>query len=340
MEHRTRKMIVAMLAAGLLAVAGFSGTASANGDRYSGDHQPKATHTQKPKATHAPDLKKLKCTVTPAATPTAVPTPTAVVVGDDESDGAAAPLHAGWTKATKDSKAGKEYKSGHTQRATKVACTLENLQKSADQKIAGQIKTLQRLIKSVNGAKYLTDAQKAALVAYANGVIADLNALKTKIDAETTIEAVQADLKELSTLTRSNKNVQRMIHLVGYAQKILDQATKYDVLAVDLAAAIAAAPAGIDTVKAQALLDDFKAHLASSRALAEPIPAQLLALTLAQLQSGEANPVLWQAQKDLMKSMHELQAARRDAHMIKKILGIDHQPKATPTVAPTPTPTV
>ena len=66
-------------------------------------------------------------------------------------------------------------------------------------RIDERVAALNVLIGKVNLKKHLTDAQKTALVADANTNINGLKALRTKLDAETTIAAARADVKSIYT---------------------------------------------------------------------------------------------------------------------------------------------
>jgi hypothetical protein len=334
MTHRRRNTLAAFLAAGLLVLTAVSSQAMAWGGRHPGwgdphpktSLQPKASHTAKP--THS--FKIVSCK--PTATPT--PTPTAVSV---------AQVRPGFGFGMR----GWKVFQGWMKDFDKTACTVDALRTSSDARIAKFVKSLQGLDTRIGKIAALTAGEKAGLTAEVNGEIADLNALKTKIDGETTIAAIQADLAALANESVYIRSISLQIGMIGGAENILASLAKLDAQVATFTTEIAAAPAGIDTAAAQKSLDDLKTRIAEAKSLVSPLPASLLALTEAQLRAGKADPTVAAAFKAYWRASFDTWMARRDAWVVQWILAgkpgfdgdKDHDKTPHPTATPTPTPT-
>jgi hypothetical protein len=347
MKHRNRNLVAALLAVGLMVVAGLSSTTLAHGPGgpgrggnpggpgASGKVVPSTKPTHKITDPTKPVVggktwtfpKTLDCTPAPVTSPTPVPSASAAIHGGKLTvKGVGQAFKDQWLKAV---------------------CSVQNLQAAADKLINGQIKSLQAEIARVGKIGALSASDKATLVGELNGVVGDLTALKTEIDGETTLAGVQADLVVLSADIKTGRAFGLQVSLVVGAENVLDKAAKDDTLATALAGQIAAAPSGIDTGAAQTLLTDLQAKVADARTLAGPLPASLLALTPAQLVAGKGDPTIAAARVALFKASWDLRVANHDASMIKWILAgkpndndkDDKSPKPSATPTPTPTPT-
>lgn len=319
MQNYRRNSLAALLAVGLLVLAGLSSAVLAHGDRNpgafsrpqptphadpSGKPTPKVHPASKPepsKGHKLPDCKPSAPTsASPALMSAATPTPVALKVSGGKTQ------H-GWSSKTQS-------------RMLEVACSIEGLRTATSKHAANDIRSLQRLLAKVAKSTTLTDSHRAALTAEINGLIAQLQALKVKIDAETTLEGLQADATALSKLFKGFHPVVKQVGLVMAADGVIAAGPKFDALETKFAALIAAAPAGTDTSKAQALLDDMKKQVAEAETLAGPLPAALLALTPAQFQAGAGDQVLKDARTALGKAQKDLRTANKDAHAITKLL--------------------
>jgi hypothetical protein len=342
MRSHHRNLVAALLAAGLLVVAGLGSTALAHGDRQPGASakpfptwhpKPSGQATHKPQATKAPAKSHIPgCII--VITPTASPTPTPVAL-EDES-GAPLAKTAIWNRDVR-TWAGKI-----SSRSLQVACSLDGLRTAAEKRADNYVRALQRLLTRVTKSKVLTDSDRAALSSEINALIADIKALRAKIHADTSLEELQPDVAALVKLLKNYRPLVKQAGLVMAADGVMAAGPRFDALVTKLEAVIAAAPDGEAKTKAQGLLDDLKAKVAEARSLAAPIPAALLAYTPEQLLSGPGAQALKDARTALAKAQKDLRTARTDAHKIIDALGLKWSdvfpkptPKATPTAAPT-----
>ena len=323
MTHRSRNSLAALLAAGLLVVSTLSGTALARNPgnpHFSAapqaslmpSHPAKPVHSMKPQAS-AHGAAAMDC-------------------GKLQADASAAPDASSTAPAM------------HKPNIT-VACALAAQQAAADKKIDKLIASLQDLRDGVSKLTSLAPTDQAGLLAEIDAAIADLQALRAKIDAETTVSGVQADRKALTGKDSEIRAIEIQVRVLAGLESVLSETEKLDAQAVALTTQLAAAPSGIDTVAAQRYLDDMKANIAAAKALAAPIPAELLALTPAQLQAGRSTPVLAEAFADLIRAGVDNLMARIDARIVTWILagmpgfqGHNQSPTAAPSaLAPTST---
>ena len=354
MKHRNRNMLAAVLAAGLLVLSALGSTALAHGGPGGGPggfgHNPGTTPkahpsgdpTQKVKPTHLPVT--LDCNKPPVS-PVPNSLKTGAGPGGDKRDGRSG----GWFGFAALKIAADKNRSNNDKTPPATACSLAALMTQADKKIAAQITSLNNVIVHVGKIVGLSAGDRAVLTGEINGLIGDLNALKVKIDAETTVAGIQADLVTLSKDSRYARSISSQVRLIGVAEDVIAKNAKLDALAITLAGQIAAAPAGIDTAAAQKYLTDMKAKLAASEALVAPLPAALLALTPAQLQAGKGDPTMAKIQFDVWQASFDSWKASFDSRVIGWILAgkpdsDDHHDKSpapsktpAPSVAPAPT---
>jgi hypothetical protein len=329
MKHRNRNMLAALLAAGLLVLSALGSAALAHGGPGRGPgwggHDPWPTPkshptsqpTQKAKPSHLP--KVIDCTKVPAPTGSPVST--------------AAPARAA---------ADKLKPAASTKTTAAEVCSVAASKTAADKKIAAQIKSLSGLIVRAGKIAGLSTGDQAILTGEINGLIGDLTALKSKMDAETTLAGVQADLVTLSKDSVYARSIGDQVSLIDFAEFLIAQGPKFATLATTLTGQISAAPSGIDTAAAQTYLDDMKARVAAAEALAGPLPASLLALTPAQLQAGKGDPTLANARKSLWPACFDIWKAHLDARMVEWILagkpGSEgkHDKSPAPSITPAP----
>ncbi|MGD0018524.1 MAG: hypothetical protein ABSD62_04660 [Candidatus Limnocylindrales bacterium] len=356
MKHRNRNVLAALLAAGLLVLSAVGSTALAHGGPGVGPgwggHDPGATPKVHPtsqpthKAKPSPLPKTIDCSKLPAASASPLPSavPTAVTAGAVKPGSKPAGGFGLVTWKIPDS-----WGRGFDAAVRAEVCSVEALRTASDKKIAAQVKSLGTLLVRVGKIAGLSSGDRAILTGEINGLIGDLNALKVKLDAETTVAGIQADLAVLSKDSRYARSIGYQVKLIDFAENVIAQGPKLDAQAITLAGKIAVAPSGIDTVAAQKYLDDMKAKVAAAEALAGPVPAILLALTPAQLQAGKGDPTMAKASRDMWLASFDLWKARNDARMVEWILagkpGFEGHhykspaPSVTPASSPTPAPT-
>jgi hypothetical protein len=194
--------------------------------------------------------------------------------------------------------------------AVKAGATVETIRALGDCEIARRMTTLDALSARITSSKRLTTADAAELQSEIAADKTGLTALKGTIDTETDIAALKADVAKIATDYRVYVLLARKVNLVSAADGVLAAQAKFATLNTKLADRIAAAKAaGKDTTAAQASLDAMNAAVTKAVGLAQPLPAQLLALTPAQWNDGTAKPILDNARTALGQARDQLKAA-------------------------------
>ena len=242
-------------------------------------------------------------TPAPAASPTATTTTTATAPTDtDQVDTKLAVakgfgLGGDWPAITG------HWAPGALQALQQNLCTVDGLKTALDNEIARREKALAGLITWIGKVTVLPTADAAKLTGEINSLTADLQALKTKVDAATTVADLQADLKLLQTNSTLYRTVWSWVHLVVSAEYSAAAGATFDKVTAKTTDEIATAKGlGKDTTAAQTLLAAMKAAVAKAEGLATPLPATLLALTPTQLADGTVAPVLTSARTSLFQA--------------------------------------
>jgi hypothetical protein len=177
-----------------------------------------------------------------------------------------------------------------------------------------RLTTLTRLSTSIDGAGHLTADHRAALVAIVDRTHDDLTATRTRIDGETTVGALEDDVKAVVQDERVYRLVAPQVRLTRGSDAGMAAAAKLDATAKKLQARIDyQEAAGKDVQAAQAALDDMRHQLSLATAQVGPLAGRVLPLLPADWNGGMARPILDAARSSLKAGRDELLAARRDA---------------------------
>ena len=205
--------------------------------------------------------------------------------------------------------------------AVKAGATIETLRAFGDCEINRRFTTLTALAAKVSGSKVLTSSDAAALSGEIASTRSGLTALKGQIDTDTTLVALQADVRKIATDYRVYLLVVPQVNLVNGADAVKAAQTKFAQVSTNLTARIAKAKAaGKDTTAAQSSLDAMNAAVSQAVGLASPLPAALLPLTPAQYNGGTAGPVIKTSRAALVQARGLLQTARKDAQACRDAL--------------------
>jgi hypothetical protein len=170
--------------------------------------------------------------------------------------------------------------------------TLASVRSFAECEISRRLATLAGLSSRVVASKAITGADAAALGAEIAAEESGLTALKARIDAETTLPALRADLVRIVTEYRVYVLVVPQVNLTIAADAVAAAQARFERIATALTARIAAAQAaGRDVTAARADLAAMNAAVDAAAALVQPLPAQLLALSPAQFNAGTASVI-------------------------------------------------
>lgn len=364
MQHRTRNVLTALLASCLLAAVGFSGAVVAHDPNHgqpgipgtsakplpSGWAWPSDLKTQAPKKTpDKPDPAKShqpEPTKAPKPTPTCTPTPGSSAAPVPPAAPTSAPAAVG----LKDKQLGfkgeldkltSDLRGRFNDTWTKAYCQIDPLRALLDKQISERVSSLQALI-TKTGKSGLGASDQAVVDSELNSLIADLKALKGKVDAETTLGGLQADLQTFNAETKLYRSVTQWVQLLVGAEKLIASEPDLAALQSKVAAEVAAAPAGPETADAQLYLNNMNLAIAAGSSLVAPLPAALLAITPAQFADGSADATLTSARATLLRATWDFQLARWAAHWAEHEVTeakAPPKPTATPTATAMPTAT-
>ncbi|MGD0018130.1 MAG: hypothetical protein ABSD62_02655 [Candidatus Limnocylindrales bacterium] len=205
--------------------------------------------------------------------------------------------------------------------AVKAGVSIETLRAFGDCEVARRYTTLDKLSGRISSSKVLTSSDAAALSSEVASTKSGLVSLKAQIDAESSLDALKAEVRRIATDFRVYLLVVPQVNLVNGADAVQAAKAKFDDVSTKLTARIAAAKAaGKDTTAAQADLDAMNAAVAQAVGLAKPLPGALLPLTPAQYNAGTAGPVLKNSRAALVQARGLLQSARKDAQACRDAL--------------------
>jgi hypothetical protein len=181
--------------------------------------------------------------------------------------------------------------------------------------ITRRLETLTRLAARVRDNEYVSDAHRSALAALLAAQTRGLTALGAKIQADTDLETLKADVKSIVTDYRVYLLTVPKVHLVLGADTELAAAAKLDDVAARLQTKIdAAKAAGKDVTAAQGHLDAMKAKVGEVRAAASGVTDAVLALVPQDYPGNK--PALDAAHAALKTGRAAVQAARELARQV------------------------
>ena len=153
--------------------------------------------------------------------------------------------------------------------AVKAGASVDTLRAMGDCEINRRFTTLSQLGSRVSGSKVLTSSDAAALTAEIGSTTSGLTSLKATIDAETSISALQTEIKRIATDYRVYLLVGPQVNLVSAADGVTASQTRFSKVNTNLTSRIAAAKAaGKDVTAAQAALDKMNAAVTAAVGLA------------------------------------------------------------------------
>ena len=199
----------------------------------------------------------------------------------------------------------------------RAAATVSDLRAFGDCEIGRRITTLGQLSSAVSASKGLASSDAATLSGYIAASKSGLTRLKATLDAETRLPAVRADILRIVAGYRVYVLVGPQVRLTIAADSELALKPHFDQLAAALAGRISAAQArGKDIATAQAALDAMNAAVAAATALAAPVRAQLLSLSVAKYNTGGAAPVIRNARTALIQARSDFRSAAQDGRNV------------------------
>jgi chromosome segregation ATPase len=204
------------------------------------------------------------------------------------------------------------------QTATQQA-RLQAIISKGDQEISRRLSSLNTLTAKINAATKLTATSKAALGSEVTTEISGLTALKSKLDAETTLANAKVDAQQIYTDYRVYALIVPKVHLVKLADDIQAVDAKLTTLAGKLQSRIATAQqAGKDVAALQSQLADMNSKISAAQNAASQIESSVINL---QPSDYNSNHQVLSGDMAQLKTAHiDNQAAFTDAKNIVSAL--------------------
>lgn len=218
----------------------------------------------------------------------------------------------------------------------------ENLKERATNEIKRRISALNELISRIGQIDKLSDSQKSALTANIQAQIALLNALNTKIQADTDIDTLREDVKSIVLSYRIYLLYIPMTRIIIAGYSILNVTDIFNAIIPTLQAMIdVLKSAGLDTTSYESYLKDMQAKITDAQSQAHKAIDTVTPLQPTGYPGNK--PDLQNARTMLKTAQKDLEAARADAQKLFKSLKAKMSiTPANPSVTPdeiTSTPT-
>lgn len=195
--------------------------------------------------------------------------------------------------------------------------TVDNLEAVGLCEIDRRLETVANLQSVVDNSAVLTDAHERALDEILSSTAEGLRALRAEIEADTTVEQLKADIKSIFEDYRVYALVARQVWLVVADDTVDATADGFDTAADRLEAAIdAAEAAGKDVGDAREHLAAMIRHVEAARDEVDGDAEAVLALTPADWNAGDAQPVLREARQSIADARGHLRSALQEARGI------------------------
>ena len=200
--------------------------------------------------------------------------------------------------------------STSTDQQTKLATMIAK----GDQEIARRLTSLGKLTNLINSATRLTSTDKATLTSEVSSTVSGLDAIKMKLDAETTVDGAHTDVQSIFDEYRVYALVLPKVHLIKTADDLAVVQAKLSDAASKLQQRLATLKSeGKDVTGLETTLADMNAKLAAAQTVAS------LQATIINLQPSDYNSdhnVLSGYNAQFKAARANLVSARQDAETI------------------------
>jgi len=217
----------------------------------------------------------------------------------------------------------------------RLDASMENLKERGEKEINRRLESLNKLLTRIAEFKKLSATQKAALNSQVQAEITKLNALLAKIQADTDVTTLQADVKSIVDSYRIYALFMPKIQILGASDRMLNTADLMSSQAAQLEVKINAKQTeGKNVADLLTLLADMKAKIADVKSQAQAAIDIVTPLVPEGFPDNKTS--LQSARQMLVTALHNLNTARQDGRKI--IVGLMKLGKIT-SDGPTPTPT-
>ncbi|MDO8621479.1 MAG: hypothetical protein Q7R31_04355 [Candidatus Levybacteria bacterium] len=211
------------------------------------------------------------------------------------------------------------------------------LKQQGDKMVTQRIASLNILIARINNDKRLTSDEKTALSSDVQNAISGLTALKTKIDADTTVGDLKADIKQIATNYKVYEVLEPKMRILVVIDNLQDISNRLSRLSPKL-------QVFIDDLKGQnknvsdlpILLNDINSNLS---AINTKLSADKIAIMNISVNTVNAKDAFVSVRKDLAQVRADFAKIRHDIALMRENLkGVLKNTTAGPSLAPSAVP--
>lgn len=197
----------------------------------------------------------------------------------------------------------------------KTNTQVENLKAKAEKEINRRITALNNLITKVGALKKLNSDQKASLITQVQAEIANLTALKTKIESDTDLPTLKIDVQSIVASYRVYALFLPKINILAVSDEILNISDKLSSISAKLSTQIQETQtSGKDAASISATLSSLQNKISDAKTKAQN--AQNLIMPLLPGGYPDNKTALQSARTTLSSARHDLNSARTDAVLI------------------------
>lgn len=211
--------------------------------------------------------------------------------------------------------------------ASRSAERITNLKAAGVKTIDTRLADVDRLINKINGLSVITSSDKTALVSILNSAKSGLETLSTKIQGDTDLATLKADIKSIFTAYRIYEVVNPKVSGLIVADRITALITKLQSVSGKLSGLITSVNAsGKDTTQMSTFFSDYQTQITAAQSQVAAAKTSFEAMDVTDTTAAKTDFEAGKA--DLKTAMSDLQNARRDLQSIIPLLKAD-LPEAT-----------
>jgi chromosome segregation ATPase len=203
--------------------------------------------------------------------------------------------------------------------STKTVQTVASLQTKADAKITKSTSDLSKYLTRVQAMKKLSSTELATITGQLQAQLSSLASSKAKIDADTTVADVRADIKSLTAAHATFALTLSQDRLLTSTDKISTIIPQMTTVEAKLQTRITAAQtAGKDVTSAQASLTDMQAKLADANTQYTEAQSEAAGTQSDKTTLKDAQSKIKAVTQDLKAARADITAIRAEVKTVKK----------------------
>lgn len=204
--------------------------------------------------------------------------------------------------------------------AARQAQTMQKLTADADKQITNRINSLNDSISKIEAIKNISTTNKATIASTTQNEIDSMNALKTKIESDTSTTTLKDDLKSITVDYRVYALIEPQIRILSAADRINQIISLMNTMETKLQARISTLQSsGVDTSSLVSIMSDITTKIADSETQAAAAITKTSSLTPDQGNTATAtanSAAIKGAKADIRVGNSDLQTARKDMNNI------------------------